>query len=199
MDIPDLLKFKYQYLRSLQGKGEGDGSRGKIGIPFGLNMYENLPFWFTLFTTLNFEVVLSPESTRKPVPQGAAAPSPLTRSVTLPSSSTATCMALLEEGVDAIFYPCMSYNFDEQLSATTTITVPWWPTIPSCWRPTSPPWRTSNTSIPTWACTGPRILRRRAPSCWRPSLGFPSGRCCQGHPQGLRRLRGLPPAGAEEG
>lgn len=42
--IPDLLKFKYQYLRSLQGKGEGDGSRGKIGIPFGLNMYENLPF-----------------------------------------------------------------------------------------------------------------------------------------------------------
>lgn len=64
MDIPDLLKFKYQYLRSLQGKGEGDGSRGKIGIPFGLNMYENLPFWFTLFTTLNFEVVLSPESTR---------------------------------------------------------------------------------------------------------------------------------------
>ena len=64
VDIPDLLKFKYQYLRSLQGKGEGDGSRGKIGIPFGLNMYENLPFWFTLFTTLNFEVVLSPESTR---------------------------------------------------------------------------------------------------------------------------------------
>ena len=42
VDIPDLLKFKYQYLRSLQGKGEGDGSRGKIGIPFGLNMYENL-------------------------------------------------------------------------------------------------------------------------------------------------------------
>ena len=64
IDIPDLMKFKYQYLRSLQGKGGGDGSRGKIGIPFGLNMYENLPFWYTLFTNLNFEVVLSPESTR---------------------------------------------------------------------------------------------------------------------------------------
>ncbi|MFR6185572.1 MAG: acyl-CoA dehydratase activase-related protein [Lawsonibacter sp.] len=34
------------YLRSLHGKGQGDGSRGRIGIPFGLNMYENLPFWF---------------------------------------------------------------------------------------------------------------------------------------------------------
>ena len=58
------MKFKYDYLRSLQGKGKGDGSRGRIGIPFGLNMYENLPFWFELFTSLNFEVVLSPESTR---------------------------------------------------------------------------------------------------------------------------------------
>ena len=36
----------------------------RMGIPFGLNMYENLPFWYTLFTKLNFEVVLSPESSR---------------------------------------------------------------------------------------------------------------------------------------
>lgn len=64
MEIPDLMKFKYEYLRTLQGKGTGDGSRGRIGLPFGLNMYENLPFWYTLFTELNFEVVLSPESTR---------------------------------------------------------------------------------------------------------------------------------------
>ena len=28
-------------------------------------MYENLPFWFEFFTRLNFEVVLSPESSRK--------------------------------------------------------------------------------------------------------------------------------------
>ena len=115
VDIPDLLKFKYQYLRSLQGKGEGDGSRGKIGIPFGLNMYENLPFWFTLFTTLNFEVVLSPESTRSLYLKGQQ---------TIPSDTVCYpakllhghIMALLEEGIDTIFYPCMSYNFDEHLS-----------------------------------------------------------------------------------
>ena len=107
VDIPDLLKFKYQYLRSLQGKGEGDGSRGKIGIPFGLNMYENLPFWFTLFTTLNFEVVLSPESTRSLYLKGQQ---------TIPSDTVCYpakllhghIMALLEEGIDPIFYPCMS-------------------------------------------------------------------------------------------
>ena len=114
-DIPDLLKFKYDYLRSLQGKGKGDGSRGRIGIPFGLNMYENLPFWFELFTSLNFEVVLSPESTRALYIKGQQ---------TIPSDTVCYpakllhghVMALLEEEVDAIFYPCMSYNFDEGMS-----------------------------------------------------------------------------------
>ena len=58
--LPDLMRYKYARLRALHGKGQGDGSRGRIGIPFGLNMYENLPFWFELLTRLNFEVVLSP-------------------------------------------------------------------------------------------------------------------------------------------
>ncbi len=114
-DIPDLLKFKYDHLRSLQGKGQGDGSRGKVGIPFGLNMYENLPFWFALFTSLNFEVVLSPESTRSLYIKGQR---------TIPSDTVCYpakllhghIMALLEEGIDTIFYPCMSYNFDEGVS-----------------------------------------------------------------------------------
>ena len=109
------MKFKYDYLRSLQGKGKGDGSRGRIGIPFGLNMYENLPFWFELFTSLNFEVVLSPESTRALYIKGQQ---------TIPSDTVCYpakllhghVMALLEEEVDAIFYPCMSYNFDEGMS-----------------------------------------------------------------------------------
>ncbi len=114
-DIPDLLKFKYDHLRSLQGKGQGDGSRGKVGLPFGLNMYENLPFWFSLFTSLNFEVVLSPESTRSLYIKGQR---------TIPSDTVCYpakllhghIMTLLEEGIDTIFYPCMSYNFDEGVS-----------------------------------------------------------------------------------
>ncbi len=114
-EIPDLMKFKYDYLRALEGKGSGDGSRGRIGIPFGLNMYENFPFWFTLFTELNFEVVLSPASTRSLYIKGQR---------TIPSDTVCYpakllhghIMALLEEGVETIFYPCMSYNFDEHLS-----------------------------------------------------------------------------------
>jgi predicted CoA-substrate-specific enzyme activase len=61
---PNLMRYKYNKLRAMHGLGTGDGARGKLGIPFGLNMYENLPFWFAFFTSLNFEVVLSPESSR---------------------------------------------------------------------------------------------------------------------------------------
>ncbi len=112
-ELPDLYRYKYQKLRSMEGKGQGDGSRGRVGIPFGLNMYENLPFWFELFTCLNFEVVLSPESSRKLYIKGQR---------TIPSDTVCYpakllhghVEALVEAGVDAIFYPCMPYNFDEK-------------------------------------------------------------------------------------
>ncbi len=109
---PNLMKYKYDKLRAMQGSGNGDGSRGKLGIPFGLNMYENLPFWFEFFTKLNFEVVLSPESSRSVYIKGQR---------TIPSDTVcypAKLMHghiehLLDVGADTIFYPCMPYNFDE--------------------------------------------------------------------------------------
>jgi len=112
--LPDLMRYKYDRLRSLHGCGQGNGSRGRIGIPFGLNMYENLPFWFELFTRLNFRVVLSPESSRKLYLKGQR---------TIPSDTVCYpakllhghMEALVKAGVDAIFYPCMPYNFDEGL------------------------------------------------------------------------------------
>ncbi|MEG2421080.1 MAG: acyl-CoA dehydratase activase, partial [Oscillospiraceae bacterium] len=111
-NMPDLMVYKYQKLRQMNGCGSGTGKRGKIGIPFGLNMYENLPFWFALLTSLNFEVVLSPESDRKLYLKGQ---------LTIPSDTVCYpakllhghVEALVEQGVDAIFYPCMPYNFNE--------------------------------------------------------------------------------------
>ena len=72
VENPDLMTYKYKKLRALQGKGSGNGVRGRMGIPFGLNMYENLPFWFEFFTRLNFEVVLSPRVLPQALPQGPA-------------------------------------------------------------------------------------------------------------------------------
>ena len=89
-------------------------ARGTIGIPMGLNMYELLPFWYTMFTRLGFNVVTSPNSSRSLYLSGQH---------TIPSDTVcfpAKLMhghieALLKENVDAIFYPCLSYNFDEGL------------------------------------------------------------------------------------
>jgi predicted CoA-substrate-specific enzyme activase len=111
-ELPDLMNYKYKKLRALGGKGKGTGLRGRIGIPFGLNMYENLPFWFEFFTYLNFEVVLSPESSRKLYIKGQH---------TIPSDTVCYpakllhghVEALVEDNVDAVWYPCMSYNNDE--------------------------------------------------------------------------------------
>lgn len=39
--------------------------RGVVGIPRVLGLYENYPFWFTLFTKLGYSVKLSPKSSRE--------------------------------------------------------------------------------------------------------------------------------------
>ncbi|MFA7412187.1 MAG: acyl-CoA dehydratase activase-related protein [Tissierellaceae bacterium] len=90
------------------------GHRGKIGIPMALNMYEMLPFWYRFFTELGFEIIQSPSSNRKLYLKGQH---------TIPSDTVCYpaklvhghIEALLDEDLDAIFYPSMSYNLDEGL------------------------------------------------------------------------------------
>ena len=58
----NMYAFKLETLRSYLPV---EGPRGKLGLPMGLNMYELLPFWYTFFTKLGFEVVTSPLSSRE--------------------------------------------------------------------------------------------------------------------------------------
>ncbi|HCJ08783.1 MAG: acyl-CoA dehydratase activase-related protein [Lachnospiraceae bacterium] len=111
----DLYAYKLQLLDEYRHSDiPAENARGTIGIPMGLNMYELLPFWYTLFTKLGFNVVTSPNSSRSLYLSGQH---------TIPSDTVcfpAKLMhghieALLKENVDAIFYPCLSYNFDEGL------------------------------------------------------------------------------------
>ncbi|MDR1860209.1 MAG: acyl-CoA dehydratase activase-related protein [Bacteroidales bacterium] len=93
----------------------------KIGIPRVLNMYENYPFWQTLLEECGFEVVLSPESTMKLYEKGAGYV--MSDNLCFPAKLVqGHVLALLEAGVDRIFYPlvmreekeaesmCNSYN-----------------------------------------------------------------------------------------
>jgi len=107
----NLMAVKQQMLAAYQPQ---PGPRGDIGLPFGLNMYELLPFWHTFFTRLGFRVVVSPPSTRDLYIKGQC---------TIPSDTVcfpAKLMHghvqwLIDQGVKTIFYPCMSYNLDEGL------------------------------------------------------------------------------------
>lgn len=107
----DLYEYKLQLLSEYKGV---PGKMGKIGIPLGLNMYELLPFWHTLLTELGFEVVVSPLSNRKLYLDGQQSiPSD---TVCFPAKLIhGHIEALLKEGVDTIFYPCLTYNLDEGL------------------------------------------------------------------------------------
>ena len=68
------------------------------------------------FTELGFEAVLSPAVHPDDLYlKGQARPSPRD-TVCYPAKLLhGHVEALLEEGVDTIFYPCMTYNFDEHL------------------------------------------------------------------------------------
>lgn len=91
-----------------------EGIRGKLGIPMALNMYELYPFWYRFFTELKFEVFHSPYSTRKLYQRGQQ---------TIPSDTVCFpaklvhghIQTLIDMGAETIFYPCLSYNFDEHL------------------------------------------------------------------------------------
>ena len=117
-ETPNLHEFK----RTLIEKIAADTSpapekknRGTLGLPLALGMYELLPLWHGIFKELGFTVKVSPLSGRDTYFKGQQS---------IPSDTAcypAKLMhghveTLIEEGVDAIFYPCISYNVDENVS-----------------------------------------------------------------------------------
>ncbi|MFA6784343.1 MAG: acyl-CoA dehydratase activase-related protein [Sphaerochaeta sp.] len=106
----NIFAFKQHYLSQFK---PGRNQRGKIGIPLQLNFLEQLPFWHTFFTTLGFEVVVSPFSTRETYLAGQS---------TIPSDTICYpaklmhghIQYLIDANVKTIFYPCSSYNIDEE-------------------------------------------------------------------------------------
>lgn len=111
-NIPNLFEYKYEKLFSYEPLSAEEATRGAVGIPRVLNMYENYPFWFTFFDALKFQVVLSPDSTRKIYEMGIES---------IPSESECYpaklahghVMWLIKYGVDFIFYPCIPYERKE--------------------------------------------------------------------------------------
>lgn len=110
--VPNLYKYKFKRTFGYKPLKKEEAKRGTLGIPRVLNIYENYPLWFTLFTELGFRVVSSPVSSKKLYEKGIE---------TIPSDSACYpaklvhghIMALIENGIDTIFYPCIPYEKKE--------------------------------------------------------------------------------------
>ena len=110
--LPNLYEVKRNLL--LKEDSFEDNKR-TIGLPLALGMYELLPLWKTIFKELGFNVLVSPISSRELYEKGQ---------FSIPSDTACYpaklmhghIMWLLENNVDAIFYPCLTYNINEKLS-----------------------------------------------------------------------------------
>lgn len=115
-DVPDLYDYKYKRIFGYKQKNSIEYTRGTVGIPRVLNMYENFPFWFTFFNELKFRVELSPRSSKKIYELGIE---------TMPSESVCYpaklvhghIMSLINKKVNFIFYPCIPYEMIEDEEA----------------------------------------------------------------------------------
>ncbi|MDR0453688.1 MAG: 2-hydroxyacyl-CoA dehydratase [Deferribacteraceae bacterium] len=111
--LPNLFAFKYNRLFEYYVPLPKDkAKRGEIGIPRGLNIYENYPFWFTFFTKLGYRVILSSPSSRSLFNSGLETIS--SQTVCFPAKMVHGHIAdLIENGVKRIFYPAIPFEKGE--------------------------------------------------------------------------------------
>ena len=121
--MPNMFEYKRRRLFGYEPLSADEATRGVVGIPRVLNMYENYPFWATFFRELGFSVTLSPFSDRKLYELGMES---------IPSESECYpaklahghVQWLIEHGVDTIFHPCVFYEHQETQDAQNHFNCP---------------------------------------------------------------------------
>lgn len=121
--IPNLFEYKLKRIFDYAPLEPEEATRGTVGIPRVLNMYENFPFWATFFKELGYRVVLSPLTTRKIYEMGIES---------IPSESECYPAKLahghvswlIKQNVDFIFYPGLFYERNEVEGATNHYNCP---------------------------------------------------------------------------
>lgn len=119
----NLFKYKYNRLFRYKSLSKKEAIMGEIGIPRVLNMYEDYPFWHTFFTQLGFRVVLSDRSSKEIYQKGIT--SIASETVCYPAKLVHGHIAnLIEKNINYIFYPCITNEKKEDLSANNNYNCP---------------------------------------------------------------------------
>ncbi len=103
---------------------ETEGKKGLpiIGIPRALNMYEEYPFWYSIFTNLGFKVVLSNTSTYVNYEKGVH--SVMSDNICFPAKLIHSHIYELAEKTDRIFYPRVVHERTEDNNAQNSYNCP---------------------------------------------------------------------------
>ena len=111
-NVPNLFEYKMQRIFKYPSLSASEATRGTVGIPRVLNMYENYPFWATFFTKLGYRIIISPVSNRKIYELGIESiPS---ESECYPAKLAHGHIAwLINQKPDFIFYPSLFYERNE--------------------------------------------------------------------------------------
>lgn len=108
-EIPNLYDYKYRRIFGYRRLTDAKATRGEIGIPRALGIYEDYPLWFTLLTELGFKVVISGRSSHDLFETGMESiPS---ENVCYPAKIAHGHIEwLIAKGIKTIFMPCVSYE-----------------------------------------------------------------------------------------
>ena len=108
-DMPNLYDYKYRRTFAYRRLRQGQDTRGEIGIPRVLGMYENYPLWFTILTQLGFRVIISGRSNHELFESGMdSIPS---ENVCYPAKlSHGHIQFLINKGIKTIWFPCVFYE-----------------------------------------------------------------------------------------
>ena len=119
----NLFRYKYNKLFKYRSLSKEEATMGEIGIPRVLITYEDYPFWHTLFTELKFRVVLSDKSSKKLYESGIT--SIASETVCYPAKLVHGHIEnLIKKGLKYIFYPCITNEKKEDLSASNNYNCP---------------------------------------------------------------------------
>ncbi len=118
----DLTEFKYRLLFN-RNPEPATPARLTLGIPRSLNMYENYPFWHTLFTESGIRVQLSDPSTGEIYARGAG--TIMSENICYPAKIThGHIYNLIDKKVDRIFYPMVMFEQQEFKDALNSFNCP---------------------------------------------------------------------------
>jgi predicted CoA-substrate-specific enzyme activase len=119
----NLYKEKYASLFGNRKSVEKGKERLTIGIPRGLNMYENYPFWHTLLTECGIRVELSNASANKLYEKGLN--SVMSDNICFPAKLMhGHILDLVDKKVDRILFPYTIFEQKEDKKATNTYNCP---------------------------------------------------------------------------